>query len=434
MSSEGGNALESSVNILDRNAAREAWEKFRSKGTATRQAARLLHVGLGEYLDLFSRKHLGENGFGEACKLVLGTNGEGKTHLLYCIRETALREGHLVAMVEAKNVGAAMSPFIFAQEVMKRLETPSVLNSSLEDENPLIRLLRESIDMKKAEITAAGLDPEDLVPEWAEGMRTKNLLPLELATCLADGLLAADRRNVDGMLEAIKGMTFENVKLSKDREQVAGVNLLKSIVKLPRLLGFRSLVLLIDEAELAIEKAGSAKRRAFFTFMRFVNDHMASGDGDSAVVMIACTDDFWPSQFAEYSALKGRLLDPGYDTVETRTHLSTKALVNKNKLWVRETFRGREADFVALGEGLLQIGSQVLTEVDFATQMDNAGLLARIASSPVVTPWIKRPFVKAFAMTVQDQVDNGEQFVLSETEGAARFDLARDEIMRDEEE
>lgn len=426
--------MEGAANLLDRNAAREAWEKFRSKGTATRQAARLLHVGLQDYLDLFSRKYLGDEGFGEACKLVLGSNGEGKTHLLYCLRELALRQGHLVAMVEAKSVGAAMSPFVFAQELMKHLETPSVLDGELEDENPLIRLLREAVDKRKAAVTFEGCDPEDLVPEWAEGMRTKNLLPQELATCLADGLLAAERRNVDGMLEAISGMTFEKAKFSKDREQVVGASFLKSIVKLPRLLGFRALVLLIDEAELAIEKAGSAKRRAFFSFVRFVNDHMARGDGDSAVVVIACTDDFWPSQFAEYSALKGRLEDPGYDTLDARVHLTIKALVNKNKLWVRETFRGREVDYVALGEGLLRIGSQVFPELDLVPQRANVGLLARIASSKEVTPWVKRPFVKALATTVQDQVDNSEQFVLSDAEGRARFDLAHDQVVRDDEE
>ena len=95
--------------------------KFHSKGTATRQAARLLHVGLQEYLDIFSGKYLGEEGYSEACKLVLGSNGEGKTHLLYCIRELALRKGHLVAMVEAKSVGAAMSPFVFGKELLKQL-------------------------------------------------------------------------------------------------------------------------------------------------------------------------------------------------------------------------------------------------------------------------------------------------------------------------
>jgi hypothetical protein len=246
--------------------------------------------------------------------------------------------------------------------------------------------------------------------------------------------MAAARSDVEGMLSAIGVMTFENVKLSKDQQQVGGASLLKSIVKIPRLLGYRSLVLLVDEAELAIEKAGSAKRRAFLTFMRFVNDHMASGDGDSAVVVIACTDDFWPNQFAEYAALKGRLSDPGYDALETRYHLSLKALVNKNKVWVRETFRGREDDYLALGEGLLQIGCLVLPELDMGVQKENARLMARIASSRAVTAWVKRPFVKAIAMTVQDQVDNGEQFVLSEADAKARFDLAHDQVISDGEE
>ena len=416
---------------LDRNTARDAWGKFCEKGTATRQAARLLHVGLQDYLDIFARKYLGAEGTGESCKLVLGSNGEGKTHLLYCLRERALQSGHLVAMVEAKSVGAGMSPFIFGQELLLRLESPGSLVSPLDDENNLIRVLRESVERKREVLLSEGLDPDDLLPEWADAMRTKNLLPMELASALADGLQAAVRRDVEGLLDAVRRMTFEKVKLSKDQQQVQGANLLKSIVLIPRLLGFLPLVLLIDEAEMAVEKAGSNRRRAFLGFLRFVNDHMVRGDGSSSVVVIACTDDFWPGQFAEYTALKGRLSDPGYDSIESRLSLTHKALVNKNKLWVRETFRGRMEDYVTLGEGLVRIGSKALGGVDEGVQRCNVEILGRIASSSEVAPFIKRPFVKALAQLIQDQVGDDAQRILTENEARSKFDLAAKEIVEE---
>src|SRR5262249_7987148 len=100
---------------LNRDAPRRAGRKIAETGAPTRAAARLLQVGLREYLDLFARKYLGDDGAGGTFKLVLGANGEGKTHLLYCLRERALAAGHVVALLDAKSAGAAQSPFIFAR-------------------------------------------------------------------------------------------------------------------------------------------------------------------------------------------------------------------------------------------------------------------------------------------------------------------------------
>jgi hypothetical protein len=423
----------STLSILDKDTAREAWIKFCTNGTATPQAANLLHVGLREYLDLFEQKYLGSSGIGETYKLILGSNGEGKTHLLYCIRELALRNDHLVAMVEAKNVGAAVSPFVFGQELLSKLETPA-MGSLDNDENNLFRLLKEAVNRKRGAIEAENLEVGDLLPAWAEGFREKNLSPHGLASAMADGLMSAFRNDIDGLLDAVSRICFQSAKFTKDQQQIDGAKLLKSVVKLPRMLGFRSLVLLIDEAELAIEKAGSAKRRAFLSFLRFINDHIAHGEVDKSVIMIACTDDFWPNQFEEYSGLKGRLSDPGYDNLDSRGSLTLKSLRNKNKLWVRETFRGKESDYTTLGEELLQIAFQILNGVDLDIQRKNVRTLSKVASSTEVTPWIKRPFVKALAQLVQDQVEEGKQMELSESRAREMFNLVRAGLDSEEEE
>ena len=69
-------AEETASSMLNRDAAKRAWRKIAETGAATRDAARLLQVGLREYLDLFSHKYLGDNGAGGTFKLVLGANGE----------------------------------------------------------------------------------------------------------------------------------------------------------------------------------------------------------------------------------------------------------------------------------------------------------------------------------------------------------------------
>ncbi len=426
-------AEETASSTLNRDAARRAWRKIAETGAATRDAARLLQVGLREYLDLFSRKYLGDDGAGGTFKLVLGANGEGKTHLLYCLRERALAAGHVVALLDAKSAGAGQSPFVFARQVLQSLETPDLTAGGEvveSDENSLLRLLRVAVDRRRAAIEANGLDPADLLNEWAEGLRAKNLYPHGFAQALGDAVNAVAKNETDRTLEAIERLMFANAKLTKDAQHTEGASLLKSAARLPREMGFRQLVLLVDEAETAVEKAGSAKRRAFNTFLRFLNDHVAHDDKTPAIVVVACTDGLWPTQFNEYSALKQRFSDPGYDRLDERGRLSAQTLPNRNKLWVREVFRGTAAEYEALGGAIIGLSVQATGGVDEAVQQTNSKRLGLIASSGVIDSFVKRNFVKALAQTIQDQVDEGHQRILTEAEARACFDRAVQAIQR----
>ena len=97
---------------VSRDTARRAWQSLQGHGTATRDTVSLVTVGLSEYLDAFAERYLGEEGVG-TCKLLLGSNGEGKTHFLFSVRARALQLGHLVAIVEA--------PLHFDDEVVEHL-------------------------------------------------------------------------------------------------------------------------------------------------------------------------------------------------------------------------------------------------------------------------------------------------------------------------
>jgi hypothetical protein len=194
------------------------------------------------------------------------------------------------------------------------------------------------------------------------------------------------------------------------------------------ILGFRPLVLLIDEAEGAVAKAGSAKRQTFLQFLRFINDHMALSEQGGAVVLIACTDDFWPAEFDHYSALKSRLADPGKDSPGERANYSLRSLIRTNKLWVRETFRGDYAEYVALGEAILGVASELFANLDLSTQRRNAEQFGKVASSRSVLPHIKRPFVKALAQTVNQQLDDDRQQGISEVDAQRLFGLALNQI------
>src|SRR4051812_6312753 len=105
--------------------ARKAWQQLVASGAATKYVAELMSVGLvDEYVRLFSDKYFGPEAY-DTFKLVLGLNGEGKTHFLHCVEARALEMGHVVALVEAKQSGAGESPLGFAREVFGSLRVSS---------------------------------------------------------------------------------------------------------------------------------------------------------------------------------------------------------------------------------------------------------------------------------------------------------------------
>lgn len=405
-----------------------AWAQLREKGSANREIANRLRVGLDEVIDRFEELYLGDHphGPGECCKLILGANGEGKTHLLLCIKERALRDGHLVALVQARSVGAAASPFLFGQQILLSLETPPGGGES--EVHPLITLLRAAVDQKRTALISQNLEADGLLLEWAEEMRLRNLQPSEIAEALSDGLKAVLRDDNEAMWASVKKLSLDGKVPPQQQQQILGANLLRSIARMPGILGFRPLVLLIDEAEGAVAKAGSARRQAFLMFLRHLNDHFALSDQGGAVVLIACTDDFWPGEFDHYTALKSKLSDPGRDSPAERRDAKLRFLLKTNKLWVRETFRGTHANYIELGDAILSLGSQILPGLDLELQRRNVDRLARVASSQAVIAFIKRPFVKALAMTVDEQLDNGHQKELSDAEAQQRFNVAVDQI------
>ena len=52
-----------------------------------------------------------------------------------------------------------------------------------------------------------------------------------------------------------------------------------------------------------------------------------------------------------------------------------------NKLWVRETFRGEEQDYLELGQALVTLAKAARPDTDEAIQLSNAKRLGRVASS-----------------------------------------------------
>jgi hypothetical protein len=329
----------------------------------------------------------------------------------------------VVAFVEAKSAGVAESSFSFGREVLQSMAVHT--SGDRGDDHPLAALLRAAVDRKRHSLTTAGLDADALLPEWADGFRTRNLQPLSIAQSVSEGLHAVIRSDTDRLVSAMKALSFEGVQVPQGERAVQGASLLRSLARLPRYLGFERLVLLIDEAEVAFEGLAQARRQNLLALLRYLNDHLTASTDDGAVIFLACTDDMWPTRFNEYGALKGRLADQGADRVEDRLKLSLRALVVKNKLWVRETFRGTFDDYQRLGDAILVVGRRVHANLDIRTQAANSELLAKIASSNEVSRVVKRPFVKALAQLVQTQLIDDVQSVIDEDAARALFDLAR---------
>lgn len=404
-----------------------AWTQLYTAGTASAAAAHLLKIGIQPFLDEFGRHFLGRDGIGQGFKLLLGMNGEGKTHLLFCLRELALRAGHPVALVDAKSCGAG-DPWAFALSVLEAIEIPASLEED-SDERPIVRLLRDAAERKRTAAESKGLDPGAVFDAWTDAIRGKALMPHGFADALADGLQAALDGSAESINDAVARLTFQGVRMSRPDAERNGASLLRSLPLFVKCLDLQPLVILLDEAETAVEKKGSARRKEFLKFLRFLFDHVAiAGGSQGAIVVIGCTDEFWPHEFNNYEALRQRLSDAGRDTLEDRAGLSARGIVRLNKLWVRETFKGEEADYDRLGKGLIDFAALLYPEVDRNVQGTNAARLARVASGDAVRKQVKRNFVKALAQTIERQIADESQAVLEEREASRLLDAARQEI------
>ncbi len=408
----------------DLKALKRAWAQLCNSGTASPTIAHHLQVGLKPFLDAFRAHYLGPDNIGEGCKLILGMNGEGKTHLLLCLRELALNCGHAVALLDPKTAAVGDSPFVFAQEILRRVETSEVQEGSA-DELRVASLLSAAVQRKRDAVSSQGGNPELVLAKWVKGFRSKNLHPFGLADALADGLAAVIDGNEDHLKEAAAKVTFEGVHLTKKQADQDGLRLLASLPLVVGLLGFGSLIILLDEAETAVEKKGNTKRQEFLKFLRFLNDHIGhpTDERASAMVIVGCTDEFWPQQFAEYEALRSRLVDPGKDNWRERSGLTPKKLIRLNKIWVRETFQGTESDYEDLGHALVDLAKRIYPDLENATQMSNVTRFARVASSDRVKPQVKRIFVKALCQDIEAQLTD-EQRVVEEKDVRAMLDAA----------
>ena len=190
---------------VPRALAKAAWDRLATYGSATQTVAQVLAVGIDDYIEAFAREYLGADG-SQTFKLILGLNGEGKTHLLRRLERTALERGHVVAFVEARSAGAAESPFSFGREVLKSLK---VTPDSESDDHPLAVLLRAAVDQKRQSLVASSLDPEALLPEWADGFRTKNLQTRSVAQAVSEGLQAIIRSDTTRLVTAIQDLSLE---------------------------------------------------------------------------------------------------------------------------------------------------------------------------------------------------------------------------------
>ena len=404
-----------------------AWQQLHTSGTASPASAHILRIGLEPFLASFSARFLGEEGLAQGMKLLLGGNGEGKTHFLYCLREMALAQGHAVSLVEASAAGAGES-WAFARSVLGSMEAPGPAPDD-PDELRLISLIRSAVERRREKLLPSCKDPEPLLRLWAEGTRSKALRPAGLADAVADGILAVLDGDDAALRQAVNRMTFEGLRLTKKDAERDGSLMLRSLPLLVRCLGFGPLLILLDEAETAVEKAGTRKQEEFLKFVRFLNDHVANPEvGGAAVVVIACTDEFWPEPFVKHTALVQRLSDAGRDSLADRMNLAPAVLARLNKLWVRETFRGERGDYEKLGEALVDFAERLYPEVDRGVQLVNASLLAEAASSGAATRQVKRPFVKALAQTLEEQLNVGTQVPLTEDEAARLLDVTRGEI------
>jgi hypothetical protein len=262
-------------------------------------------------------------------KFINGGYGEGKTHFLSRIRAKAINEGFPVSMF-------AISPRGIALDMMER--TFGELTKTL-------------VAKDMPENYKDGRTIEYLVSKWAQTVedpeRTLRDMPLadrDIRNVLLHmSKLIMQREQNFGKLDLLNGWLLGNTHNKADLKKYFQVynhvnprnvfDILKSLAKFFKVIGYKGLIILIDEQEIVSTLFSSRKRELTDQNIRMLIDDQSKMDG--VYILFATTDEFFTHPvkgLVSYPALKTRVTQantlrlPSIGTAE----MKEVALVLKN--------------------------------------------------------------------------------------------------------
>lgn len=310
-----------SPHALTPDVARQIVETLGAHGTPPEWGFQFFTAGLEEYLQVIEEDYLKTyvaHG-GASFKMVVGAYGGGKTHFLYNVREQAWKHGYVVSYVSLRQ---DESPFhrmdrvyrAIALNLMAPMTPEEVLAGGEKGIGAFLKLWYE----RALEQTAATtLDPEQQRAALKEVARS-GVADLEgahyaAAVRHAFGALAED--NVDDFEVILQWLTADGYDHHLHREfgilrpldRAIAFNSIRSLVQWVRNLGYRGLVILLDEAE-QVPSMSSRQREIMLSNLRELIDECGQSAFRNVMVFYAVPgEQFLDGQANVYEALKQRV-------------------------------------------------------------------------------------------------------------------------------
>lgn len=305
-------------NLPDNQRYRDILHRLAQYGTLDDpEVAAHLSTGLTAFLARWKEEVLPFLAAGGAeLRFIEGPNGRGKTHFLQTLEICAQREGFVTSRVEC---GMQHKPFASLQDtyraVVSCISAPASANNGASSGTGLAWLL--------GQLTAEQIEGFQQASRGNPGFR--NLVIAYAKRAQAGQLrdpVSADLRALierDPNRHVTFSGLFENarqmgVSLHRPLGRIGKRNAsvwLRSLLALPRQLGFKGLVVLFDEtgADLSIRSNSGSRRehQQHLANLRNLVDHLATGGTPACSIVYATTRDLVEIARRDYPALSQRV-------------------------------------------------------------------------------------------------------------------------------
>ncbi len=301
--------------------ARQIVETLGSHGTPPEWGFQLFTAGLGDYLDIVEEDYLKTfvaHG-GSAFKMIVGAYGGGKTHFLYNVREKAWKNGYVVSYVSLRH---DESPFHRMDRVYRAIALSLTAPLSPEEllegsEKGLGAFLKNWLVRAREKLQQAGLPDEKLAEALQDEARTAvaDLEGSHYAAALRHAFLALAAGADDDFEVILQWLTADGYDrhihhpfgILRPLDRAVAFSAIRSLVQWVRNLGYRGLVILLDEAE-QIPSMSSKQKEVMLSNLRELIDECGQTSFRNVMIFYAVPgEQFLDGQANVYEALKQRV-------------------------------------------------------------------------------------------------------------------------------
>ncbi len=394
---------------------REATRIIHRLGESGQPPTRGVHhfnVGNSSILDTMSREYL--QGYlkdgGSSFKLVIGQYGGGKTHLMYCLRELAWREGFATSFVQLSQLECPYDdPLKVYQAVARNLQPPPA-EPDVEPERGVGEFLRAHLYRLLDGFGADGAGGTDeRLAEYVESLARMRIENPSFRNAVLHAMRAIASGEEDALSTLISWLSGDELPRGSLRAhgvveapaQHNAFRLLRNLCQLVREFGFSGLVLLFDEGQRMVSMMSARSQKYACENLLSVINHCGDEDLPGALFVYSVTPDFLENVVPRYAALHQRLESP--TVFSERNPFSPKIDLEELDLPPQELL-------LAMGKRILEVfevykGRQMNSEI----QIPNIRQLAQECYEQTLSVNQRRVFVKTLVSLLSEQAVEGEE-------------------------